>query len=811
MSRFFVLLSILVTLTASFDLECDFEITGFGFLPNIKYCQVQFLAITSPNETITSVNGATTPTEFQGISFQNMPVLYLPKGLGKFFPKLKALRVYSCGLKAIEGSDLEGLGNLESLIINVNAVEELADDLFEFTPKINDIYFRYNEISHVGKNLLKNLDSVKRIDFIGNKNHSRFFIDWYEYYCEDDVNKLKKERDDLRWNKDNEIRNLQNKINDKQREVNDYIGYNNQKATEITNLKNDVKSKQKDVDYWKYWHWKKHNQAENLKKDIKGYKRDITNLKNDVKTKTNEINFLKATVTSKTNEIANLQNNITALNDKIENGTAPLKAEHQQEIESLNLAHKNEIKALEAKHQKNITDLIREIKETVSANKLLQEIQSELESDVRKLKAELQKCKDKDCTGGDCNENACNEIMKKWFKELIRHNGNSVNNMSVTFSGPLDNDNRPFFGIQNIASLNLSGNNIVDIPENAFKNLTGLKELDLSHNRIKNIHQNAFKKNVELETLRLDHNQLIVINNPIFENQKNLKKLLINDNKLKFLNSKLLSTSEVFEVIDLRNNECMNLSFPEVTLQEIEAKIIQKCNEPIKLYCVEHIGDQIVVSECENGVPYEELEYIKTTMEPFKSATPLEILLILGQRIIFLPSKLSEKFPKLIQLVVENSQLKALRKNDFEGMTLLKEINIERNNISKIEDGVFDEVPQLERLNLADNNIGSLPKRVFAKLGNLTSLELSGNRLLKFTADLLPQKNVIRDLQLQKNKLEYIETRVLQDLPNAELIDLSRNTCINMKSEKSDARGLSFEDMRGHIEQECSDLVRDET
>lgn len=182
----------------------------------------------------------------------------------------------------------------------------------------------------------------------------------------------------------------------------------------------------------------------------------------------------------------------------------------------------------------------------------------------------------------------------------------------------------------------------------------------------------------------------------------------------------------------------------------------------------------------------------------------IKVLFIGDQKTYLIPFGLAEALPNLTELMISGAELKILTKLDFKGLKSLEEITITSNDISEIDEGVFDEVPKLIHLNLAYNNIKSLPGNAFAELTNLKTLVLSGNSLVTFTASLLPRKNVIKELQLQKNRLDIIEREILKLLKNAELVDLSDNTCVNMKYQKSDANSTTLKEIWAHVEFECS-------
>lgn len=153
-------MAIAVHIANSTNLNCS-----SGALKEIEKCNANLPEITSPNDTITSVDGSTMPTSFQELHFEVKIVHYLPKGIAKFFPQLMTLNV----LKSIQADDLEGLTHLKVLYVWGNDITELSSDLFKFTPQITEISFPSNLISRVGKNLLANVSTLHKMDFRCNK------------------------------------------------------------------------------------------------------------------------------------------------------------------------------------------------------------------------------------------------------------------------------------------------------------------------------------------------------------------------------------------------------------------------------------------------------------------------------------------------------------------------------------------------------------------------------------------------------------------------------------------------------------------
>jgi Leucine-rich repeat (LRR) protein len=182
----------------------------------------------------------------------------------------------------------------------------------------------------------------------------------------------------------------------------------------------------------------------------------------------------------------------------------------------------------------------------------------------------------------------------------------------------------------------------------------------------------------------------------------------------------------------------------------------------------------------------------------------VKTFIVVDQSIKFLPFQLGQTLPKLDKIVVDRSNLTALQKHDFKGLTELRHIEIRHNNLTSIGDETFDDVTQIESLDLSSNNIRSLPSKIFLHLVHLKSLILSNNQIEKFTADLMPRKNAIEVFQVNNNELDLIETKILRYLRRAKIIDLSGNICIDLKYEKTENNSKALVELSGEIDLNCS-------
>jgi len=260
------------------------------------------------------------------------------------------------------------------------------------------------------------------------------------------------------------------------------------------------------------------------------------------------------------------------------------------------------------------------------------------------------------------------------------------------------------------------------------------------------------------------------------------------------------------ELVDLSSNVCIDMKHPASSLLQIEEGIIDNCIAPVALNCKMTQNETSEIVTGDNLCHIEDLfiEYPKTKIFNVGLNNSITILIADNQSMKFFPFQLSKQLPNLQRIEIQQSNLTALHRMDFDGFTKLTEIVINQNNLSSIVQGAFDTIPHLELLDLSSNNIVALPSKIFAKLTRLHTLKLSNNRIIKFLADILPRKNSIDVFCADNNQLEFIETRTIRFLRRAKIIDLTANVCIDLKFAKSENRTRALVELSGEIDLNCS-------
>lgn len=115
-----------------------------------------------------------------------------------------------------------------------------------------------------------------------------------------------------------------------------------------------------------------------------------------------------------------------------------------------------------------------------------------------------------------------------------------------------------FVGGLFIQKVNITGNNIPILPNNAFKGLVELVELWLMNNGIETIHEKAFFKLFNLKHLVLSQNKIKHLPATVFYSLFRLEKLSLIDNQIQTIPGSLFKHMQLLNSIQLEKN---NISY----------------------------------------------------------------------------------------------------------------------------------------------------------------------------------------------------------------------------------------------------------
>jgi Leucine-rich repeat (LRR) protein len=272
-------------------------------------------------------------------------------------------------------------------------------------------------------------------------------------------------------------------------------------------------------------------------------------------------------------------------------------------------------------------------------------------------------------------------------KTLLRAKTNSLNRPQISELSP-----DSFFGLENLISVDVSDNRIVDIPPAVFSNQF-LNEINISGNAIREIGQQTFADLPILEVLDLSRNSIIGIKNGAFDNIPRLKKLFLTRNRMSSYRGDFFSNTgneTDLHTLDVSHNELTYL-YPESFSYH----------------------------------PY--LRFVDFSHNKFS----------------FFPTQFIRGLAQLETLDLSSNLIKSVDDGDFANLPKLRKIDLSKNEVSQVSENGFQNSSQLQEVDLSWNSIGELKSDTFVGLVRLL-LDMSHNNMTQMPKSIFERRKVAR-------------------------------------------------------------------
>lgn len=100
--------------------------------------------------------------------FNHKILTTIPNGIGNFFANLESFHWWAGNISSVDSSTFRPFPNLLSIQLGDNRIVAVDGDLFQFTLKLQRIYFSGNLLRHVGHDLLTGLADLTYARFESN-------------------------------------------------------------------------------------------------------------------------------------------------------------------------------------------------------------------------------------------------------------------------------------------------------------------------------------------------------------------------------------------------------------------------------------------------------------------------------------------------------------------------------------------------------------------------------------------------------------------------------------------------------------------
>ncbi|XP_065742738.1 leucine-rich repeat-containing G-protein coupled receptor 5 isoform X3 [Phocoena phocoena] len=292
----------------------------------------------------------------------------------------------------------------------------------------------------------------------------------------------------------------------------------------------------------------------------------------------------------------------------------------------------------------------------------------------------------------------------------------SMNNISQLPPNPLH-------GLRFLEELRLAGNALTYIPKGAFAGLYSLKVLMLQNNRLRQVPTEALQNLRSLQSLHLHNNRIHSLGKKCFDGLHSLETLDLNYNNLDEFPTAIRTLSNLKELGFHSNNI---KSIPEKAFVGNPSLItIHFYDNPIQVVgrsAFQHLPELRILTL--NGASQ------ITEFPDLTGTASLESLTLTGAQISSLPQTVCDQLPNLQVLDLSYNLLEDLP--SFSVCRKLQKIDLRHNEMCEIRANTFQQLFSLRSLNLAWNKIAVIHPNAFSTLPSLRKLDLSSNRLSSF-------------------------------------------------------------------------------
>ncbi|KAM3967834.1 uncharacterized protein ACR2FA_011372 [Aphomia sociella] len=364
----------------------------------------------------------------------------------------------------------------------------------------------------------------------------------------------------------------------------------------------------------------------------------------------------------------------------------------------------------------------------------------------------------KDKTSVDCSRRGLEDIPSGIDRKVTSLN--ISNNKIFVFPKNLA-------ALHNLISLDISGNLLSELPENALYNLTALEILNLSKNNfelLSNLNPNlVLQEAPKLKTLDLSYN---------------------NFNTMSNLQSQELFISQSLEKLILDNCEIDNIGGKSLLGGLTNVKALMLNSNPLVRFqnLISQSLKSLYVSNCQlTSIEYTDFTYLPSLIY-LRLSHNYRLQLssdLLSDTVKFLDVSYCNLlkpnlhgFPNLKKAFVNHNSLRYLSSNEFFNNTKLEYLDLSYNNIGSLRTDTFRGLGILKYLDLSWNEIAVVPENSLSEMPSLTHLKLSRNYLTHIGH---LRSSSLTDLDLSSCEINAIGKDSLEGLQSLVNLDLSHN------------------------------------
>ncbi|XP_043420971.1 leucine-rich repeat-containing G-protein coupled receptor 5 isoform X2 [Prionailurus bengalensis] len=335
----------------------------------------------------------------------------------------------------------------------------------------------------------------------------------------------------------------------------------------------------------------------------------------------------------------------------------------------------------------------------------------------------------------------------------------SMNNISQLPPSPLHS-------LRFLEELRLSGNALTYIPKGAFAGLYSLKVLMLQNNHLRQVPAGALQNLRSLQSLRLDANHISYVPPSCFSGLHSLRHLWLDDNALTEIPVQAFRSLSALQAMTLALNKIHHI--PDYAFGNLSSLVVL------------HLHNNRIHSlgkKCFDGLhSLETLDLNYNNLDEFPTAirtlSNLKELHFYDNPIQLVGRSAFQHLPELRTLTL-NGASQITEFPDLTGTASLESLTLTGAQISSLPQTACDQLPNLQVLDLSYNLLEDLPS--FSVCQKLQKIDLRHNEIFEIKVDTFQQLLSLRALNLAWNKIAVIHPNAFSTLPSLRKLDLSSN------------------------------------
>lgn len=337
--------------------------------------------------------------------------------------------------------------------------------------------------------------------------------------------------------------------------------------------------------------------------------------------------------------------------------------------------------------------------------------------------------------------------------------------------------------------LDVSYNQLEEIPFGSFRGHPSLERLHMDHNRLRYLQREALSGMPALRELRLRNNSLTNSIDMPFWNLPALKGLDLSGNYFRHVEPRLLG--------NLPNLRRLDMSQNAIGLIDSQSFI-----ETAALEYINISGNALSVIHPLTFRHLSNLYELDVGWNRLLELTPglprnIEHLYLTMNRLVSLPGLASKDLalPVLRTLDISANGIERILPGTLSGLVSLKKLLLGYNSMRVLEDGTFDGLFRLELLDLKYNRLDTIHGRSFKPLMTLMDLNLKGNRFELIRADIFQENRRLQRLDLSRNNLAQIPHLTFANTRDLRELYASHNTLTELPGSLHDLTALQVLDL----------------